>query len=254
LVIAMRFRPTHRRTPRRRALHAALALGVVALLSLAVGAWAQAPAQPDSDWSWPSPTGPWGAGTTWDAPIASFTAEPPYETGREIPLRSTSTHTSGAEHLRTYEWDLDCDGAYYDATGPTTEVEYDTPGQKEIGLRVTDDKSNWSTSRTPITVAQGSGSAPEDDPAPVASFTLKGTKRVGKTLTFKSTSTGSVVTYEWDLDGDGAYDDASKPQAKKKYTTTGSRVVGLRVSDQAGNADIAQQTLTIGPKKAKKKK
>jgi PKD repeat protein len=231
-------------------------LGLVTLLSVAVGAWAQGSVP--ADWTFPSgatgATGSWGAGASWDAPIASFTAEPPYETGREIPLRSTSTHTSGAEHLRSFAWDLDDDGAYDDATGPTTEVEYDTPGQKEIGLRVTDDKNNFSTSRTPITVAQGSDSAPEEDPGPVASFALKGTRRVGKTLTFKSTSTGPIVMYGWDLDGDGAYDDGSTPQAKKKYTTAGSRVVGLRVSDQAGHADTAQQTLTIAPKKTKKKK
>jgi glucose/arabinose dehydrogenase len=43
---------------------------------------------------------------------------------------------------------------------------------------------------------------------------------------------GDAITYAWDLDGDGAYDDSTAPQPVFTYNT--SVLVGLRVSDGAG--------------------
>ena len=42
---------------------------------------------------------------------------------------------------------------------------------------------------------------------------------------------GDTLTYAWDLDNDGAYDDAATAQATRTYTTAGTYVASLRVTD-----------------------
>jgi glucose/arabinose dehydrogenase len=57
---------------------------------------------------------------------------------------------------------------------------------------------------------------------------------------------GDPLTYAWDLDGDGAYDDASTAQATYTYTTSGTRVASLRVTDPGGLSDTDTVTITVG--------
>ena len=62
--------------------------------------------------------------------------------------------------------------------------------------------------------------------------------------TTSSDADGGTLTYEWDLDGDGAYDDSTL--AKPTFTyQDGSYQVGLRVSDGQGASDTLDAPLTI---------
>ena len=45
---------------------------------------------------------------------------------------------------------------------------------------------------------------------------------------------GDTLTYVWDLDGDGAYDDASSSQPTYTYTAGGTYAASLRVTDSQG--------------------
>ena len=56
---------------------------------------------------------------------------------------------------------------------------------------------------------------------------------------------GGALTYEWDLDGDGAYDDSTAANPTYTYDTTGDYQVGLRVTDGQGASDTLGQPLTI---------
>jgi len=56
---------------------------------------------------------------------------------------------------------------------------------------------------------------------------------------------GSALTYEWDLDGDGAYDDATGVTAQWTYTSPGDVVVGLRVTDAALLTGTATKTISV---------
>jgi glucose/arabinose dehydrogenase/PKD repeat protein len=56
---------------------------------------------------------------------------------------------------------------------------------------------------------------------------------------------GSTLTYEWDLDGDGAFDDSTSSQPTYTYDTAGDYQVGLRVTDGQGASDTLDQPLTI---------
>src|SRR5207244_3505325 len=77
---------------------------------------------------------------------------------------------------------------------------------------------------------------PPPAPALTASFKISGTKKAGKKLTFKSTSQPAaiIVNYEWDLNGDGVFGDATGPKVTKRYKAPGSVTVRLRVTDDRG--------------------
>lgn len=71
-------------------------------------------------------------------------------------------------------------------------------------------------------------------------------------LTVSFSSAGSAdadsdpITYAWDLDGDGAYDDSTAANPTYTYTTVGTYQVGLRVSDNRGGTGTDQLTIDAG--------
>lgn len=56
---------------------------------------------------------------------------------------------------------------------------------------------------------------------------------------------GGTLRYAWDLDGDGAYDDATGPRPTRTYTRAGPVTVGLRVTDPGGATGA--DTVRIAP-------
>ncbi len=60
-----------------------------------------------------------------------------------------------------------------------------------------------------------------------------------------STDDGSIVKYEWDLDGDGAFDDADTAIATFSYQELGPITVSLRVTDDQDAAHIATATVNV---------
>ncbi|WP_028067284.1 PKD domain-containing protein [Solirubrobacter soli] len=118
----------------------------------------------------------------------------------------------------TAEWDLDGDGVYDDAVGryPTLRL---TAGEHTIGLRITDARGQSSYVRQTFTV----GAAP-----PVPTWTADG----GELKVSVAGANGRAIAKEaWDLDGDGAFDDAVGPSVPAPAQP--SRVgVAVVVADQ----------------------
>ncbi|MFF0345216.1 PQQ-dependent sugar dehydrogenase [Kribbella sp. NPDC004875] len=65
------------------------------------------------------------------------------------------------------------------------------------------------------------------------------------TVTFDGTASndadGDPLTYAWDLDGDGAYDDSTAPTVQYTYTTTATVTARLRVSDGKTSSTTSTQ-------------
>ncbi len=57
---------------------------------------------------------------------------------------------------------------------------------------------------------------------------------------------GDPITYAWDLDADGAFDDAFTPTASFTYSSNGNRTVGLRVDDGRGGTDTESTVIAVG--------
>jgi glucose/arabinose dehydrogenase len=56
---------------------------------------------------------------------------------------------------------------------------------------------------------------------------------------------GDTLTYAWDLDGDGAFDDSTLQQPTYNYDTAGSYDIQLKVSDNHGASDTLDVPITI---------
>jgi len=56
---------------------------------------------------------------------------------------------------------------------------------------------------------------------------------------------GDSLTYDWDLDGDGAFGDASGDTASHFYSSNGSYRVAVRVTDSADAGDVQSMLVTV---------
>jgi hypothetical protein len=86
---------------------------------------------------------------------------------------------------------------------------------------------------------------------PVADANGPYTGFVESPITFNGTGSydpdGTIVSYEWDLDDDGEFDDATGPTPSKTWNTTYSGNISLKVTDNDGATDIDTTTLTVAP-------
>lgn len=70
------------------------------------------------------------------------------------------------------------------------------------------------------------------------------------TVAFNGTASsdpdGDALTFAWDLDGDGAFDDAAAPTASFTYTQPGSYTARLRVTDPSAAAATSSVAISVG--------
>jgi glucose/arabinose dehydrogenase len=57
---------------------------------------------------------------------------------------------------------------------------------------------------------------------------------------------GDTLTYAWDLDDDGQYDDSTAAKPTYTYTSNGGYTPSLKVTDNDGASDTASVTITVG--------
>jgi PGF-CTERM protein len=175
-----------------------------------------------------------------DEPTAAFTAAPETPTAGESVSLDATDSSDPSDATLTYEWDLDGDGSYDDGSGETLTASFDAAGDSVVGLRVTDPSGLTSTTRRTVQV-----NAP-----PTASFSASPrSPTVGESVTLDASgstdSNGSVDAYEWDLDGDGDYDDATGTTVTTDFGSSGDATVGLRVVDTDGVASTTRTTITV---------
>jgi YD repeat-containing protein len=178
-------------------------------------------------------------------PEAAFTATPnPAFTGATVTFNgSASKDPDGA--IAKYVWDLDGNGTYETDTGTASSVSriYLTAGDRQIGLKVIDNKGATAKATRTVTI--------QNSP-PTASFTASpNPASVGATVSFDATASkdpdGTTAKYEWDLDGNGTYeiDTGTTAAASSSYATIGERTIGLRVTDNAGATATSTKTLVV---------
>jgi large repetitive protein len=207
-----------------------------------------------------TPPGPLEAGQNPLVPIigqrVDFVGPAPDSpaTDPEVVQATPATHIPNAN----YKWDLDSDGVFGEAAGPNQPNEvgravnrsFDTAGSKPVKLRVTD--LDLSTTEAPV--------APpvHVNTRPTANFISSNPRPItDEKFTLSSTSTDAddnpatpvsedPLSYAWDLDNDGQFDDSNAPVVQDhSFATAGAKTVKLRVTDSGGAAAVATTTVNV---------
>ena len=177
-------------------------------------------------------------------PDASFSFTPGNpDVGDPVSFNAAGTTDDLALTNSSYAWDLDNDGAFDDAVGPTASTSFAASGGRIVSLRVTDSGGSTDVATQTVSVAA--------NPAPTAAFTFTPARpNVSQTITYSAAGSTDdepipATGYAWDYDNDGAFDDATGQAPTGSFATAGQRNVRLQVTDADGAAGIATVPVTV---------
>lgn len=135
--------------------------------------------------------------------------------------------------IAEYAWDYTGDGIFdfTSSTGPATTRNYTGAGVKNAKLRATDNDGDWAVDSAVIVV--------EDSGTGGTRAVFSGTPpecNVGETVYFdaaaSTAASGTITKYEWDLNGDGAFekDTGAVSNTTKTFSLPGNKVLQLRIT------------------------
>ncbi len=177
--------------------------------------------------------------------------------GLSVQLTAAGTSDPGTETL-TYAWDLDNDGQYDDATGISPTITWQTleslglstdGASHVIGLQVTDDHGSVTQAST-LTI---------NNALPIVAIGGPYIVYQGYGITLDASGTSDPgsdpLTYEWDLDNDGVFDDALGVTPTLSWEAAGllgittldaTYAIALRVTDDTGSV-VQTSDITVLP-------
>jgi PKD repeat protein len=173
---------------------------------------------------------------------------------------SGSFHPNPLRQVALWEWDFAYDGATFrpSASGRTRSHAYQTLGSHQVALRVTDDNPSPKTDLDTVTVTVVDRAPTAEAGGPYRAEVDRGVTLDGRGSQDPDGSCGdAVVSYAWDLDGDGVWDDAAGALVTLSWEQLETLVckgacqsgqehlLSLRVADAQGAADTDTATLKI---------
>jgi len=179
-------------------------------------------------------------GSVNNPPVAAFAFSPAQPLVAEWVQFDASASSDSDGSVVSFAWAF-ADGSA-PATGPYVYHQFATAGTFPVTLTVTDD--DGATNSTTRNVQVGTPAQP-----PVAAFTYSPASPVpGQPITFNASSSfdpdGQIVSYQWDLNGDGT-NDASSAVVQVSYASSGVVPVRLTVTDQTGLQNSVTQMITV---------
>jgi PKD repeat protein len=170
-------------------------------------------------------------------PVADFTTAPQLPLAGAPASFTSTASTVATASIASVQWDFENDGQF-DASGSKVDHVFVAPGAYTVRVRVVDTR-NLSGEITRLV----SVNAP-----PTAAFTAFPTSPLvweEVTMTsYSSDAEGALADQRWDIDGDGAFDDASGPVVTGAFTAPGDHTVSLQVRDSQGATATVSKTIT----------
>ncbi len=180
------------------------------------------------------------------APVASFTATPnPVSLHEDVTFDGSGSSDPDGPSLAKYEWDLDGNGTYEadSGTNPIVLHAYHANGTVVVKLRVTD--ADGATATHSVSVVASNG-------LPVASLTVSPNPvAAGAPVLLdargSSDSDGTIVKYDWDLDGNGSFETTTGATATRSHTYPNAATfnVGVKVTDDDGGTRTTSRQLVV---------
>jgi hypothetical protein len=174
-----------------------------------------------------------------DPPSVSVPREVRGTVGNQTQVDATASSDPDGSIVK-YEWDTDDDGEFEQTGGVLTPV-FNSVQNRTVTIRVTDNDGATTTGTTTLLITDTTAPTPQlavpVQPAPNTTVTLSGAA---------STDEGRIVTYEWDLNGDGEFERMTEsPTVSVSYDSPGNRTIRLRTNDTAGNSATITKRLSV---------
>jgi gliding motility-associated-like protein len=169
--------------------------------------------------------------------VASFFA-PEVCAGSTTSFTDNSTIASPGA-IAAYAWDFDNNGSYDNGTGATAQNQFANAGTYVVGLQVTSDSGCVSVTHGSVIV----------NPNPTANFSFTEVCQGDSTHLMGSgtVTSGSIVSYAWELNGDGQYNDETGASIYNEFINAGNYQVGLRVATNKGCTTDTVGLVVIAP-------
>jgi len=172
------------------------------------------------------------------------------ETNEYLELDGRSSSDPDRDELM-YEWDFDdADGVNDWVRGALVITKWMTAGSYTVTLRISDDETTTTATET-ISVVEPE--PPNESPSANAGMDKKVT--AGSVFNLAgggSDPDGTIVSWEWDLDGDRSYDTYSDTDGSltHKFEEPGLHTIWLRVTDDDGTSSSDSIIITVDKAKA----
>jgi PKD repeat protein len=180
------------------------------------------------------------------APTAAFSVSPTPVRPNQAATFNASGSTDSDGTIANYEWDFDGNGTYEVNAGASATINhtYTAEGNFTVGLRITDNGGATDLTARAVQVIA--------NVAPTAALSATPNPLVvSQTVTFNGSGSsdpdGTIAKYEWDLDANGTFerDSGASATTTTSYSTTGTRSVVLRVTDNGGKTATATLPVTV---------
>jgi len=182
--------------------------------------------------------------------------------GQTTLSHAASFHYDPYRSLAVYQWDVDsADGLWWDTAGP---VDYQTAdryqtfshtylyhGTYTVTLRVVDDLNTSDVSTVTMTVAQSANYVPVADHGGSYVIVEANDLQLDGSATDQNEGCGDILSFSWDLNNDGLYDDAAGRDPLVPWAVISglpldtANTITLLVTDSWSASDTDSTSLTI---------
>ena len=179
--------------------------------------------------------------------ITSFSGIPGTAYTNDV-ITFTASSSDQDGFIVRHQWDFDGDGNYESDTGtvPSTYYRYQSPGNFNARLKVTDNSGASTVSSAKTILIE----PPVSQPTLALYLTADpGSGTVPLSVIFQtslSDQNAQVTTYEWDLDGNGTYEaKTTTSPISNTFTSPGTYTVKVRATDSYGATSTAEATVKV---------
>jgi subtilisin-like proprotein convertase family protein len=180
--------------------------------------------------------------TVTQAPTVVLNAAPnPVSLRTDVTFDASGSSDPDGPGALTFEWDLENDGTYAAPSAATRTTSWATAGTRTVKVRVTDPSGAATVGSVDVLVR---------NILPVAALSANPVApRAGESTLLSAIASdgdGTITRYQWDLDGDGAYeaDTGTTAGIATSFANAGNNTVGVRVTDNDGGTGT--KTLILG--------